>query len=353
MFEQPSCCLPDQGPEKVLLPAGNCPGRALNIARCTVRFLVTLPFKVVEWFNVFTLATFSTVLFLVATYTVATMSFFEVSTVCLNTSAVLHNYQVYRLFTYGAFHSSTFHLVVNVLFLASVGRTVEGKLGTWYLLNVVLVFSVMCAFIQMFLEYLISFVYPPVLDNCLPGFSGILFGILVLALGVTKGKDYNVFGLFTIPKMLYPWLLLAVSYALSYWEFSVTANLAGLIIGYAYMHDFLNIVKLSPNMILILEHSELCFWMSGLPGFVYYPKSALMPLSGLSRRLRRNKSSHRRRKAPLSLSLLCNESPQSDDTTPDVSRAPETPLVFGSPDPVAGPNQRDNSVEPSGKIIHV
>ena len=140
---------------------------------------------------------------------------------------------VYRLFTYGAFHSSTFHLVINVLFLASVGRTVEGKLGTWYLLNVVLVFSIMCAFIQMLLEYVISFVYPPVLDNCLPGFSGILFGILVLALGVTKGKNHNVFGLFTIPKMLYPWLLLAVSYAMSYWEFSVTANLAGLIIGYA------------------------------------------------------------------------------------------------------------------------
>ena len=343
----------DQGSEESLLPAVTCLRRALSVVRCAVRLLMTFPLRAVEWFNVFTLATFSTVLFLVAMYTVATMSFFEVSTVCLNTSAILHNYQVYRLFTYGAFHSSIFHLVINVLFLASVGRTVEGKLGTWYLLNVVLVFSVMCAFIQMLLEYVISFVYPPVLDNCLPGFSGILFGILVLALGVTKGKNHNVFGLFTVPKMLYPWLLLAVSYVLSYWEFSVTANLAGLIIGYAYMHDFLNIVKLSPNMILVLEHSELCFWMSALPGFVYYPKNALMPLSGLSRRLRRTKSSHRKRKASLSLSLLCSETSPSHDTTPDVNQVPESPLYFEAPDKVEGPNQSDDGARSSEDIIHV
>lgn len=92
-MSQPSCCLPDQEADGALVPARTCVGRTLTITRGAARLLLTLPVRLLEWFHVFTLATFSTVLFLVAMYTVATMSFFEVSTVCLNTSAVLHHYQ--------------------------------------------------------------------------------------------------------------------------------------------------------------------------------------------------------------------------------------------------------------------
>ena len=45
------------------------------------------------------------------------------------------------------------------------------------------------------------------------------------------------------------------------------------------MNDYLNCVKLSPYTIIVLERSELCHWVSGLPGFVHYPKNTLIPLT--------------------------------------------------------------------------
>ena len=52
------------------------------------------------------------------------------------------------------------------------------------------------------------------------------------------------------------------------------------------MNDYLNCVKLSPYTIVVLERSELCHWISGLPGFVHYPKNTLIPLTSSSKHSR-------------------------------------------------------------------
>ena len=64
--------------------------------------------------------------------------------------------------------------------------------------------------------------------------------------------------------------------------------------------------------------------------------------------------------ASLCLCQLCNESSPSHDSTPDVSRAPETPLCFKAPGHVDGPSQSDEGLNqsddgdgPSGRVIHV
>lgn len=41
-------------------------------------------------------------------------------------------------------------------------------------------------------------------------------------------------------------------------------------------NDLLNFVKLTPNMIFTLEHSELCHIFNTLPGFVPYPRDRLV-----------------------------------------------------------------------------
>lgn len=135
------------------------------------------------------------------------------------------------------FHSKLLHVVVNVVFLGSVGRTLEGKLGSYYFLNVVLVFGASCALLQMLLEQLISLCYPAILDQCLSGFSGVLFGILVLALRVSKSKKQSVYVFCYIRKSLCPWLLLFVCQLITYEYISIIANFAGIIIGYACILD--------------------------------------------------------------------------------------------------------------------
>ena len=105
---------------------------------------------------------------------------------------------------------------MNTVFLGSVGRTLEGKLGSYYFLNVVLVFGTLCALLQILLELLLSLCYPTILHQCLSGFSGVLFGTLVLALRVTKTKKQSMYGFCYIPKFLYPWLLLIIWQMITY-----------------------------------------------------------------------------------------------------------------------------------------
>lgn len=140
---------------------------------------------------------------------------------------------VYRLFTYAPYHSNLLHLILNMLFLSSVGVNLESRLGSYYLLNVVIIFGATCAVVQMSLEVLISYVYPDILEHCLTGFSGILFGILILSLAVSKSKKQSIYGLLFIPKALYPWLLLAVCQVVYLEHISIIANLAGILTGYA------------------------------------------------------------------------------------------------------------------------
>ena len=124
-------------------------------------------------------------------------------------------------------------MTVNTVFLGSVGRTLEGKLGSYYFLNVVLVFGTLCALLQILLELLLSLCYPTILHQCLSGFSGVLFGMLVLALRVTKTKKQSMYGFCYIPKFLYPWLLLIIWQMITYEHISIVANIAGIIVGYA------------------------------------------------------------------------------------------------------------------------
>ena len=125
-------------------------------------------------------------------------------------------------------------MILNVIFLSSYAKTIEKSLGSYYLFNVVMIFGTSCAIVQMLLELFISFFYPPVLNDCISGYSGILFGVLILALGVTVNKDsdsHNCCGY--VPRGLYPLVVLLLIQLVTTEQISIIANLAGIITGYA------------------------------------------------------------------------------------------------------------------------
>ena len=125
-------------------------------------------------------------------------------------------------------------MLLNVIFLSSYSKTIERNLGSYYLFNVVLIFTASCAVVQMLLELFISFFYPPVLDDCISGYSGILFGVLVLALGVSVNKsDTSSYCCGYVPRGLYPLVVLLLIQLVTTEQISIIANLAGIITGYA------------------------------------------------------------------------------------------------------------------------
>lgn len=102
-----------------------------------------------------------------------------------------------------------------------------------------MIFGTSCAVIQMLLEFFISFFYPPVLDDCISGYSGILFGVLILALSVTVNKEkisHNCCGY--VPRGLYPLVILLVIQVVTTEQISIIANLAGIITGYACILEY-------------------------------------------------------------------------------------------------------------------
>lgn len=74
-------------------PSAALGGRMVGILKSCLRFLGSLPARSLDWAQSFTLVTFCTNLYLLALYTLARLSFFDGSTVCLSTNSILNHYQ--------------------------------------------------------------------------------------------------------------------------------------------------------------------------------------------------------------------------------------------------------------------
>ena len=139
---------------------------------------------------------------------------------------------VYRLFTYTLFHTNWVHLVFNVIFLSSVGNSVEQRLGSIYLLNMLIVFSVFCAVVQLVISTFISIIFPAMAFSCVAGFSAVLFAVLVLEVRISKNKRQSIYGICSVPRSTYPWLLLIACQVITLQNVSFVGHLSGIITGY-------------------------------------------------------------------------------------------------------------------------
>ena len=139
---------------------------------------------------------------------------------------------VYRLFTYTLFHTNWVHLVFNVIFLSSVGNSVEQRLGSIYLLNMLIVFSIFCAIVQLVISTFISIIFPTMAFSCVAGFSAVLFAVLVLEVRISKNKRQSIYGMCSVPRSTYPWLLLIACQVFTLQNVSFIGHLSGIVTGY-------------------------------------------------------------------------------------------------------------------------
>jgi membrane associated rhomboid family serine protease len=74
------------------------------------------------------------------------------------------------------------------------------------------------------------------MHHCAVGFSGVVFGLVVVDTALAGGSHRSIFGLFTVPAALYPWALLA------FWQLlvpqaSFLGHLAGVTVGGASLYN--------------------------------------------------------------------------------------------------------------------
>ena len=145
---------------------------------------------------------------------------------------VTQYWSVHRLFTYTLFHTNWIHLIFNVIFLSSVGNSVEQRLGSIYLLNMLIVFSIFCALVQLVISTFISIIFPNMAYSCVAGFSAVLFAVLVLEVRISKNKRQSIYGMCSVPRSTYPWLLLIACQVMTLQNVSFIGHLSGIVTGY-------------------------------------------------------------------------------------------------------------------------
>ena len=235
--------------------------------------VTSLPARLTDWLNSYCLITFCCFLFLVFVHVTLSMSFFRITAICLSATSVVENHEskqpsffqalvncncpVYRLFTYTLFHTNWIHLAFNMVFLSSVGNSVEKRLGSIYLLNMLILFSVFCAIVQLIISVFLATIFPSMAFSCVAGFSGVLFAVLVLEVRVSKNKRQSIYGMCSVPRSTYPWLLLIGCQVMTLQNVSLIGHLSGIITG--YMCILSNLCYIVTNFVSALLHPSTIY----------------------------------------------------------------------------------------------
>ncbi|KAJ8475553.1 hypothetical protein OPV22_019280 [Ensete ventricosum] len=139
-------------------------------------------------------------------------SFYEI---CFLPSAVVSQFQVYRIYTSALFHGSLLHVLFNMLALVPLGMELERIMET--------------------------------------SLSGV--------------QSRSVFGLFNVPAKWYAWILLVLFQILAS-NVSLLGHLCGILSGFAYTYGFFNYLLPGPSIYSAIESSSILSLCVRRPGFI-------------------------------------------------------------------------------------
>eukprot|EP00040_Diaphanoeca_grandis_P030626 m.181429 g.181429 ORF g.181429 m.181429 type:complete len:345 (+) comp32065_c1_seq1:321-1355(+) len=195
---------------------------------------------------------------------------------CLHPRKTVAGMQVWRLLSHAFVHSSWLHLLLNMLSLIPFAPKIELHLGSLQFLNVLVQFAVWSSLIYIFVTFIITILSDSSqLDTtCVVGFSGVLFGLMVVYIYKFSVKEsIKVFGLFSIPNTLAPWVCLLLFQLLP--NVSFLGHLSGIIVGYMFVGNLMKPLLWSRSSVTAMKTK--CPWkiMATLPGFVNPPADLL------------------------------------------------------------------------------
>ncbi|KAJ0087966.1 hypothetical protein Patl1_32839 [Pistacia atlantica] len=113
--------------------------------------------------------------------------------VCFLPSAVVSQFQVYRIYTSVIFHGSVLHVVFNMLAFVPLGSELERIMGSIRMLCMIILLATSNAIFHLIIAFLAvhipinSFQY--LMDECAIGFSGIIFSLIVIETSLSGAQS--------------------------------------------------------------------------------------------------------------------------------------------------------------------
>lgn len=182
--------------------------------------------------------------------------------ICFLPSAIVSQFQVYRIYTAILFHGSFLHVFFNMLTLVPLGSELERIMGTVRLLYTILLLALSNAVFHILIALLVAYnpfyPYTYLMNECAIGFSGILFSMIVIETSLSGVQTRSVFGLFNVPAKWYPWFLLVV-FQLLMTNVSLLGHLCGILSGFVYTYGLFNLLMPGTSFFSGIENST---WLS-------------------------------------------------------------------------------------------
>lgn len=210
---------------------------------------------------------------------------------CLSTAAMARDGEVWRAVTAPWLHAGLLHLLFNMMSLAAIGPSLEkDTLGSLRFLAVNVHFVLVSSLLYCMLEFLWAWggiasnglsLSSPLLwrrmSSCAVGYSGVIFGLLVLRCHLSDRPQFSLFGMGRVHARYYPIVSLLVAQLLVP-QASLLGHLAGCIAGYLYVTGVTSWTV--PNAFIAWMESSPAFqWCRQLPLYAPSPDASL-PLRG-------------------------------------------------------------------------
>lgn len=128
---------------------------------------------------------------------------------------------------------------MNMLSLFALGQSLESLFGSLHFFFLLSVYTIGCGVLYCALAFLISVIWNPytIIQGAV-GFSGVLFAMAVDESSLSVFPTRSVFGLFSVPTKIYPWVLMLIIQLLLP-GVSLMGHFAGIVLGMIHTSGYL------------------------------------------------------------------------------------------------------------------
>ena len=179
----------------------------------------------------------------------------------------------YTVLSYAFVHDngSLMHIGFNMMSLLQLGSAIESQFGTSQFLFMSAWAVLLCGVLYLLLAYVAFLVSGSGLATAALGYSGVIYSYIVVATYHSQVETLSVFGFFSVPARIYPWVLLvldSVIMPIIMPGVSFMGHLSGILVGMLVVSGFVDWLVPSRDSQRKVEQYGCCKFLYSQPNYI-------------------------------------------------------------------------------------